>query len=54
MKKFLFAAASAALLAAGAASAADLAEVKDRGTVRVAVAVLSPFVILGEDGSKRL
>ncbi|MCA8889242.1 MAG: amino acid ABC transporter substrate-binding protein, partial [Parvularculaceae bacterium] len=43
--------ASAALLAAGAASAADLAEVKDRGTVRVAVAVLSPFVILGEDGS---
>ncbi len=33
------------------ANAADLDEIKDRGTLRVAVAALSPFVVKAEDGT---
>jgi ABC-type amino acid transport substrate-binding protein len=36
---------------AGTAAAADLEEIKERGTLRVAVAALSPFVIKSEDGT---
>lgn len=38
-------------VAAGAASAADLAEIREAGRMRVAVAPLSPFVIRSEDGA---
>ncbi len=48
MKKILLA---AACLFAGTASAADFDEIKERGTLRVAVAALSPFVIKAEDGT---
>lgn len=34
-----------------AAEAADLEEIKERGTLRVAVAALSPFVIKADDGT---
>lgn len=36
---------------AGVAGAADLDEIRDRGVLRVAVAPLSPFVIIGDDGA---
>lgn len=36
---------------AGTAIAADLDEIKERGTLRVAIASLSPFVISDEDGN---
>ena len=35
----------------GGANAADLAEIRERGTLRVAVANLTPFVMKGEDGA---
>ncbi|MEE2692227.1 MAG: ABC transporter substrate-binding protein [Pseudomonadota bacterium] len=35
----------------GGAAAADLAEIKERGALRVAVANLTPFVIKGADGT---
>ena len=41
----------AALAFAGGASAADFDEIKARGTLRVAVAALSPFVIKADDGT---
>ena len=40
----------AGFLLAGAANAADLDEIKERGTLNVAVASLSPFVIRSETG----
>ncbi len=49
MRKTLLAV--AASLFAGSASAADFDEIKARGTLRVAVAALSPFVIKAEDGT---
>ncbi len=36
---------------AGSAAAADMEEIRERGTLRVAVAALSPFVIKAEDGA---
>ena len=48
MKKMLLA---VSCLLAGSASAADFNEIKERGTLRVAVAALSPFVIKAEDGT---
>lgn len=41
----------AAFVMSGVASAADLDEIKARGTLRVAVAPLSPFVIKAPDGA---
>ncbi|HPE32414.1 MAG TPA: hypothetical protein PLV61_14585, partial [Parvularculaceae bacterium] len=49
MRAIFLALAAAAL--AGGANAADLPEIKARGTLRVAVANLTPFVIKGEDGT---
>lgn len=49
LKSALFA--FAALGFAASAAAADLDEIKQRGTLRVAVAALSPFVIKAEDGT---
>ena len=49
MKKWVLAVIAACF--AGNAAAADLAEIKERGTLRVAVAALSPFVIKAEDGT---
>lgn len=46
-----FAGALALLAMAGSAAAADFDEIKARGTLRVAVAALSPFVIKAEDGT---
>lgn len=39
------------LIVTGAANAADLDEIRERGTLRVAVAALSPFVIKADDGT---
>ncbi|WP_395074038.1 substrate-binding periplasmic protein [Hyphococcus sp.] len=39
------------LCVSSAASAADFNEIKERGTLRVAIAALSPFVIKAEDGT---
>lgn len=41
----------AVLAVSGSAAAADLDEIRERGTLRVAVAALSPFVIKAEDGT---
>ncbi|GEM_PF-2527952 len=49
MKKLL--ASMMACCIAPAVSAADFNEIKERGTLRVAVAALSPFVIKAEDGT---
>ena len=48
--KILLALAAASILAVSSA-AADLDAVKERGSLRVAVAPLSPFVIKGKDGA---
>ena len=54
MKRIALAAVSCFALAAsalgGAASAADLAEIRERGVLRVAIANLSPFVITKKNG----
>ncbi|WP_375206116.1 substrate-binding periplasmic protein [Hyphococcus sp.] len=50
MKKSLFAV-FCACLAMSNASAADFEEIKARGSLRVAVAALSPFVIKAKDGT---
>lgn len=44
-------AAAIAALASGVALAADLAEIKSRGVMRVAISPLSPFIIKSEDGA---
>jgi ABC-type amino acid transport substrate-binding protein len=49
MKKLL--ATMMALCVSTVASAADFDEIKERGTLRVAVAALSPFIIKAEDGT---
>lgn len=49
--KRMIAAAMAGLALTGAAAAADLEEIKERGVLRVAVAALSPFVIKADDGA---
>ena len=49
MKKTMLALAAACFT--GHAAAADFDEIKARGTLRVAVAALSPFVIKAEDGT---
>lgn len=46
----MLAAAMAAATAISGGAAADLDEIRDRGVLKVAVAPLSPFVIVGDDG----